>query len=46
MTAKVGFPTLRLIRAAIGKVSVRGLAPGKWREIGADAPWSAGNTCC
>jgi 23S rRNA pseudouridine2457 synthase len=40
MTAKVGFPTLRLIRAAIGKVSVEGLAPGQWREIGADAPWS------
>jgi 23S rRNA pseudouridine2457 synthase len=40
MTAKVGFPTLRLIRAAIGKVSVEGLALGKWREIGADAPWS------
>jgi 23S rRNA pseudouridine2457 synthase len=40
MTAKVGFPTLRLIRAAIGKVSVRGLALGTWREIAADAPWS------
>jgi 23S rRNA pseudouridine2457 synthase len=40
MTAKVGFPTLRLIRAAIGKVSVRGLAVGTWREIGPDAPWS------
>ncbi len=39
MTAKVGFPTLRLIRAAIGKVHVTGLAPGKWREIAADAPW-------
>ena len=42
MTAKVGFPTLRLIRAAIGKVSVEGMAPGKWCEIGADAPWSGG----
>jgi 23S rRNA pseudouridine2457 synthase len=40
MTAKVGFPTLRLIRAAIGRVTVEGLAPGTWREIGADAPWS------
>jgi 23S rRNA pseudouridine2457 synthase len=39
MTAKVGFPTLRLIRAAIGKVSLDGLAPGEWREIGVDAPW-------
>ena len=40
MTAKVGFPTLRLIRAAIGKVTVKGLALGKWREIGSDTPWS------
>lgn len=40
MTAKVGFPTLRLVRAAIGGVSVRGLAPGEWREIDADAPWA------
>jgi 23S rRNA pseudouridine2457 synthase len=40
MTAKVGFPTLRLIRAAIGKVSVEGLALGTWREIGPDDPWS------
>ena len=36
MTARVGFPTLRLIRAAIGTVSVEGLAPGEWREIGAE----------
>jgi 23S rRNA pseudouridine2457 synthase len=34
MTAKVGFPTLRLVRAAIGAVSVSGLALGEWREIG------------
>lgn len=40
MTAKVGFPTLRLVRAAIGKVSVAGLPLGTWREIAADAPWS------
>jgi len=40
MTAKVGFPTLRLIRAAIGTVTLEGLAPGKWREIGPDAPWN------
>lgn len=33
MTAKVGFPTLRLIRAAIGDVTLEGLAPGQWREI-------------
>lgn len=40
MTAKVGFPTLRLIRAAIGKVSVKRLTPGTWREINPDEPWS------
>jgi len=33
MTARVGFPTLRLVRAAIGNVSVAGLPPGEWREI-------------
>jgi 23S rRNA pseudouridine2457 synthase len=43
MTAKVGFPTLRLIRAAIGRVNVEGLSPGKWHEIAADAPWSGGD---
>jgi len=31
MTAAVGFPTLRLIRSAIGDVSVDGLQPGEWR---------------
>jgi 23S rRNA pseudouridine2457 synthase len=41
MTAHVGFPTLRLVRAGIGKVSVTGLKPGEWREIDADAPWAA-----
>ena len=40
MTARVGFPTLRLVRAAIGRVSVAGLEPGRWREIGASAPWT------
>ena len=39
MTARVGFPTLRLIRAAIGRVSVDNLAPGTWREIDAASPW-------
>jgi 23S rRNA pseudouridine2457 synthase len=32
MTAAVGFPTLRLIRAAVGPFSLDGLAPGTWRE--------------
>lgn len=40
MTAHAGFPTLRLVRASIGHVSVAGLAPGEWREIDASAPWS------
>ena len=31
MTAAVGFPTLRLIRAAIGPYGIEGLAPGTWR---------------
>ena len=33
MTARVGFPTLRLVRSAIGRVSVEGLALGTGREI-------------
>lgn len=31
MTAAVSFPTLRLIRQAIGTYSLHGLAPGEWR---------------
>ena len=31
MTAAVGYPTLRLIRTAIGPYSLQGLAPGMWR---------------
>ena len=37
MTARVGFPTLRLVRASIGNVRVEGLAPGESREIDAAA---------
>lgn len=33
MTAKVGFPTLRLLRARIGEWTLGGLAPGEWREV-------------
>lgn len=32
MSAAVGLPTLRLIRAAIGPYTLGGLAPGCWRE--------------
>jgi len=41
MTAKVGFPTLRLVRAKIGQVSVEGLSPGAWREVDAASLWAA-----
>jgi len=33
MTAAVGFPTLRLIRIAIGDLTIDGLAPGTWRSL-------------
>lgn len=33
MTARVGFPTLRLIRWAVGDWTLAGLAPGQWREL-------------
>jgi len=33
MTAAVGFPTLRLIRHAIGEWTLDGLTPGQWREV-------------
>jgi 23S rRNA pseudouridine2457 synthase len=33
MTAAVGFPTLRLIRAAIGPLRLEGLEPGRWRDL-------------
>ncbi len=33
MTAAVGHPTLRLVRVAIGPLTVDGLAPGEWREL-------------
>ncbi|SLN37685.1 Ribosomal large subunit pseudouridine synthase E [Roseovarius albus] len=32
MTAHVGHPTLRLIRACIGDWSLEGIAPGEWRH--------------
>lgn len=33
MTAAVGLPTLRLIRASIGSIGIDRLAPGDWREV-------------
>jgi 23S rRNA pseudouridine2457 synthase len=33
MTAAVGYPTLRLVRTAIGELQMEGLAPGGYREI-------------
>jgi 23S rRNA pseudouridine2457 synthase len=33
MTAAVGYPTLRLIRTAIGKLTLDGIMPGQWREL-------------
>ena len=33
MTAKIGYPTLRLVRIAIGSWVLTNIAPGKWREI-------------
>ena len=34
MTAAVGFPTLRLIRCAIGRVTIAGILPGEYRLVG------------
>jgi 23S rRNA pseudouridine2457 synthase len=33
MTAAIGYPTLRLIRAAVGSATLDGLAPGEFRQI-------------
>lgn len=35
MTAAVGHPTLRLVRARIGNFALGELAPGQWRELDA-----------
>lgn len=39
MTARVGFPTLRLVRAAIGELELGALAPGAWREVDPRCLW-------
>ena len=41
MTAAVGFPTLRLIRAAIGPYVLGDLAPGQWRAATAPTATAA-----
>lgn len=33
MTAAVGFPTLRLVRVAVGAIALGTLAPGSWRDL-------------
>ena len=33
MTAAVGYPTLRLVRYAIGKITLQGLLPGEWKPL-------------
>src|SRR5690606_15953606 len=33
MTAAVGFPTLRLVRCAIGDITLEGLHPGEWEML-------------
>ena len=33
MTAAIGFPTLRLVRVAIGPYRLGGLQPGQWKRI-------------
>ncbi len=33
MTAKVGFPTLRLVRVAIAHLRLTDLTPGQWRDL-------------
>jgi len=40
MTAAVGFPTLRLIRYAIGPITLEGLKSGAYEEIDGEQLWS------
>lgn len=35
MTAAVGFPTLRLVRTAVGVLGLQGIQPGDWRPLDA-----------
>lgn len=36
MTAAIGHPTLRLVRAAIGPITLQGLSPGAWQPLDQD----------
>jgi pseudouridine synthase len=36
MTAAVGHPTLRLVRIAIGPITLEALQPGQWRDLSAE----------
>ncbi len=42
MTAAVGHPTLRLVRVAVGAVTLDGLEPGRWRDLSAEERRSLG----
>ncbi len=43
MTAAIGFPTLRLVRVAIGDWSLGNLQPGEWQALQVESP-TRGNT--
>ena len=36
MTANIGYPTLRLVRVALGKPRLENLIPGEWKKINRD----------
>jgi 23S rRNA pseudouridine2457 synthase len=44
MTAAVGFPTLRLVRIAIGDWQLDDLQPGQYRELSVHLPAKARKT--
>lgn len=41
MTAAAGFPTLRLVRRAVGDWTLDGLSPGQWRDVSTPSPLTA-----
>jgi 23S rRNA pseudouridine2457 synthase len=42
MTAAIGFPTLRLVRRAVGPWSLDHLQPGEWRMVEVEPPGTSG----